>query len=40
MFYRTRVWHFNRMGVLYGAVIAPETLLAGLTPVHAEAAWN
>ena len=39
--------YFNRVGVLYGAVtwphqqdIAPETLLAGLTPVHDEAAWN
>lgn len=39
--------YFNRVGVLYGAVtwphqqdIAPETLLAGLTPVPDEAAWN
>ena len=39
--------YFNRVGVLYGAVtwphqqdIAPETLLAGLTPVQDEAAWN
>ena len=38
---------FNRVGVLYGAVtwphqqdLAPETLLAGLTLVHGEAAWN
>ena len=39
--------YFNRVGVVLGAVtwphaqdIAPETLLAGLTPVPDEAAWN
>ena len=41
------VMYFNRVGILHGAVtwphqqdIAPETLLAEMTPVEGEAAWN
>lgn len=39
--------YFNRVGILQGAVtwpheqdIAPETLLAEMTPVQSEPAWN
>jgi hypothetical protein len=41
------VAYFNRVNVVLGAVtwpheqdIAPETLLAGMTPVHEVPAWN
>ena len=39
--------YFNRVGIVHGAVtwpheqdIAPETLLAEMTPVQEECAWN